>query len=103
MKSPSVFLVAALGLAGVQTVGSCAVTCGANAGKLAALRRGMSYEETARIMGCSGFIVAGPGPASAAFFTVEWDGPESMISARTQVDFQDGRLLSYSIGHRGAL
>ncbi|MBS0517819.1 MAG: hypothetical protein JSR90_03960 [Proteobacteria bacterium] len=80
----------------------CAADCGATAKKLATLRRGMSYDETAGIMGCPGNLMtpATPGAAYAAF---EWDGPESLVFNRTRIDFLDGKLLSYTTEQRGAL
>ncbi|MFI5001183.1 MAG: hypothetical protein ACHQK9_15005 [Reyranellales bacterium] len=81
----------------------CAMTCGANAEKLAALRRGMSYEEAANIMGCTGKVVSTNAPASGEASTVEWDGPGSLLFTRTQIDFLGGRLLSYTTGQRGGL
>jgi hypothetical protein len=84
-------------------VGGCAVTCGANPDKLAALRRGMSYEETSRIMGCGGTVVSPASPESGDPSTVEWDGPTSYVFTRTQMDFLGGKLQSYTTEQRGGL
>lgn len=81
----------------------CASGCGASPEKLAALRRGMSYDETTRIMGCQASVVAGGVPTGAGYSIVEWDGPSSRIFDRTRIDFLDGKLLSYSTELRGAL
>ena len=81
----------------------CAVQCGASAEKLAALKRGMTYEETAQIMGCPGNFVTHGNPSSGEFSIVEWDGPEQWVSKRTQVDFQGNKLLSYTTDLRGGL
>ena len=80
----------------------CALSCGANTDKLAQLQRGMSYEETARIMGCPGSTVSKYSPASGDHATVEWSGQDSLFM-RTQIDFLEGKLLSYTTGPRGAL
>jgi hypothetical protein len=48
----------------------------------------MSYEETTRIMGCSGSLVSPQGPASDEVSTIEWNGPGSILMA-TQLDFLD--------------
>jgi hypothetical protein len=79
----------------------CASTCGANPQKLSALQRGMSYEETTRIMGCQGTVVSPFGPLQGERSTVEWSGPAPYLSYRTQVDFLDGKLLSYTTEQRG--
>jgi hypothetical protein len=83
------------------SITGCAFQCGATPERLASLRRGMSYEETAQIMGCPGTNVTEQRPDSGEFATVEWNGPEQYISKRTQVDFLDGKLLSYTTGVRG--
>jgi hypothetical protein len=79
----------------------CASSCSANADKLAALKRGMSYGEATQVMGCQGWQVTPNGPDTAQLSTVEWDGPERGAVSRTQLDFRDGRLLSYTSDHRG--
>jgi hypothetical protein len=84
-------------------VSGCAATCGANPQKLALLRRGMSYAETSRIMGCPGELVSDQSPLAADYATVEWNGPESIFFKRTQIDFLDGKLLYYTTENRGAL
>jgi hypothetical protein len=81
-------------------VSGCAATCGATPDKLAALQRGMSYEETTRIMGCSGSLVSPQGPASAEVSTIEWTGPGTVFTG-TQLDFRDDRLLFYTTYARG--
>lgn len=89
-------------VAGALAAG-CASSCGSNATKLSELRRGMSYGETARIMGCNGLQVSQATVASGDFATVEWDGPISRIGGRTQMDFLDGRLLSFTTDRRYGL
>jgi hypothetical protein len=89
----------------VLTVGSavlasgCAGQCGANTAKLAELQRGMSYQDTSRIMGCSGALVSANAPGSGEASTVEWDGPDS-IFMRTQIEFLEGRLLFFTTSSR---
>ena len=73
--------------------------CGANSEKLAELRRGMSYEDTSRIMGCSGALVSADSPDSGEASTVEWTGPDS-IFMRTQIEFLEGRLLFFTTSSR---
>ena len=94
-------LAAALGVAvgSAVLVAGCASQCGADPEKLAALRRGMSYEETSRIMGCSGALVSANAPGSGEASTVEWDGPDS-IFMRTQIEFLEGRLLFFTTSSR---
>lgn len=84
-------------------VSGCAATCGANPQKLAALQRGMSYDETSRVMGCPGQLVSEYSPLSGDYATVEWSGPDSKIFKRTRIDFLDGKLLYYTTENRGAL
>jgi hypothetical protein len=84
-------------------LGGCAGTCRATDDKLAALRRDMSYEETAQVMGCQGKVVTANAPSSGEFSTVEWDGPRSYVFTGTQLDFLGGKLLSYTTGQRGGL
>jgi hypothetical protein len=95
---PTTILVAVCGL----LLAGCAAQCGASAEKLAELRRGMSYEETSRIMGCSGSVVTEYGPETGDYATVEWNGPSSFFT-RTRMDFLYGKLLSYTTEPRGAL
>jgi hypothetical protein len=82
---------------------ACAGTCRATDDKLAALRRGMSYDETVQVMGCPGKLVTASPPQSGEASTVEWDGPRSYVFTGTQIDFSGGRLLSYTTGQRGGL
>ena len=91
---------AGLAAAASVLVSGCAATCGANPHKLAALQRGMSYEETTRIMGCSGSPVSPQGPASGEVSTIEWTGPGTIFTA-TQLDFRDDHLLFYTTYSRG--
>lgn len=86
--------------AGASTTG-CASSCSASAEKLAALKRGMTYDEATRVMGCAGTPVTQNGPDSAEVSTVEWDGPNHGLVSRTQLDFREGRLLSYTSNNRG--
>jgi hypothetical protein len=97
LASASLLLVFA---AGASTSG-CASSCSANAGKLASLKRGMTYDEAAQVMGCSGKQVTPDGPDAAQVSSVEWSGPERGAVSRTQLDFRDGRLLSYTSDNRG--
>jgi len=84
-------------------LGGCAGTCRATDDKLAALRRGMSYEETVQVMGCPGKVTTANLPQSGEFSTVEWDGPRSYVFTGTEIDFSGGKLLSYTTGQRGGL
>lgn len=88
---------------GQASVSGCAMHCGASDARLSSLERGMSYEETARIMGCPGTQVTQQGPSAADFAIVEWDGPGSPFQSRTRVEFLEGKLLSYSTERRGSL
>ena len=93
----------AAGLACMLLQSGCAIGCGATSDRLAALRRGMSYDEASAIMGCPGMLLTNHNPSSGEFAIVEWSGPDSRVFTWTQLDFIDGRLLSYSTGRRGAL
>jgi len=93
----------ALAIASGTLVSGCAVQCGANPEKLASLRRGMTYAETAKIMGCPGEQVSANAPDSGEASTIEWDGPESVVFMRTQIAFLDGLLLFFTTGPRGGL
>jgi hypothetical protein len=88
-------------LAGALAQGGFAVS--ATAERLASLRRRMSYDETAAVMGCPGGLVTDRSPLTGEFAIVEWSGPASRVFSWTQIDFLDGKLLSYSTGRRGAL
>jgi hypothetical protein len=92
---------AVLTMIGCALLSGCGATCGANPEKLAALRRGMNYEETSRIMGCPGTVVSPRGPLPGEHSTVEWSGPAPYLSYRTQIDFLDDKLLSYTTEQRG--
>jgi len=81
----------------------CAGTCRATDDKLAALRRGMTYDETVQVMGCPGKVKTTNVPASGEASTVEWDGPQSYVFMGTRVEFSGGRLMSYTTGQRAGL
>jgi hypothetical protein len=83
-------------LAAASSTTGCASSCSANADKLAALKRGMSYEDAAGVMGCPGTQVTHDDVS-----TVEWSGPDRGMVSRTQLDFRDGHLLSFTTGNRG--
>jgi hypothetical protein len=87
---------AALTAAAMIGLPGCVATCGATPDRLAALQRGMSYQETARIMGCQGTVISPNGPASSEVSTVEWNGPlRGSVFTATQANFRDDRLLYY--------
>jgi hypothetical protein len=87
---------ASLGVAAGVLLSGCADTCGATLAKLATLQRGMSYDETSRIMGCYGRSVSPRGSTKADVSVLEWNGPGSILLVATQVDFIDDRLLYYT-------
>ncbi len=91
---------ASLTAASIMLVSGCTSTCGANPEKLAILQRGMSYGETARIMGCDGNVISPHSPASGEASVVEWNGPGSIFMA-TQAAFIDDRLLYYTTRTKG--
>ncbi len=95
----ALFFLAALG----TLAASDAFACSANEAKLQALRRGMTYSEATQVMGCDGTAVSHAQPQSGEFSTVEWSGSELAGITRTQLDFQDGRLLSFTTGRRAGL
>ncbi len=90
-------------LASSASIQGCAMTCNASSDKLAALRRGMTYDETVQVMRCPGAIVTAHGPNMADYAIVEWNGPDSPFFSRTRLNFLDGKLLSYVTEKRGAL
>ena len=85
-------------LAAASSTAGCASSCSASAEKLATFKRGMSYDEATGVMGCAGTPVTHD-PSNV--LTVEWDGPDRGVVSRTQLDFRDGRLLSFTTGNRG--
>jgi hypothetical protein len=97
MRRLATGLVGAVGSAILMA--GCAGQCGANTEKLAELQRGMSYQETSKIMGCSGALVSANSPDSGEASTVEWNGPDS-IFMRTQIEFLEGRLLYFTTSSR---
>jgi len=92
-------------LAAASSTTGCASSCSATPDKLAALKRGMSYDEATGVMGCHGTQVGTQvthdAPDTADVSTVEWDGPDRGVASRTQLDFRDGHLLSFTTGNRG--
>ena len=94
-------LATALGI-GSTALSGCAMNCGATEQKLMALRPGMTYADTAQVMGCPGSAVRNS-PASAEFETYEWNGPKDPFFTRTRILFQEGKLLSFITEKRGAL
>jgi hypothetical protein len=90
-----------LGLMGFAVIAAglmsgCGSSCGATAEKLSALQRGMSYQQSAAIMGCAGSPVSAEDSTVSRF---EWYGPSSLFTA-TELDFQDDRLLYYTTRSR---
>jgi len=55
------------------------------------------------VMGCGGTPISAAGPLADNYATVEWDGSELSGLTRTQIDFQNGRLLSFTTGRRAGL
>ena len=100
-RSTSVRICLLAAIASLAT--GCATYCSATDAKLSKLQRGMTYAETAEVMGCNGWQVSRASVASGDFATVEWDGPGPRPSPRAQMDFQDGRLLSFTTGRRFGL
>lgn len=88
-------------IAGSALLSGCATSCGANTDKLATLRRGMSVQEASGVMGCEGASVARSPESDVT--TKEWNGPGAPIVNRTQLDFEDGRLLSFTTDKRYGL
>jgi hypothetical protein len=64
---------------------------------------GHELSGSARRHGLSGLDGPEQGPATGSYATIEWNGPDSALFKRTRVYFLDGKLLSYSTEHRGAL
>jgi hypothetical protein len=96
----------AIGAASLATIAAlsssgCAATCAATPDKLTALQRGMTLDEATAVMGCRGMTVLGNDRDRTATAIYEWDGPERGRVSRTQLDFEDGRLLSYTSDSRG--
>ena len=99
MKQIALFIVTAAGLLAAGNAWACSATTD----KLQALRRGMTYEQAAEVMGCSGTPLSAASPQSGDYATVEWNGSELPGLSRTQIDFQNGRLLSFTTGRRAGL
>jgi hypothetical protein len=102
MRRSTVLRLSLLATGGVLAAG-CASACSTTSTKLAQLRRGMTYDEAARVIGCTGRQVSGASVASGVFATVEWNGPGPALFTDTQADFRDGRLLSFTTGRRYGL
>ncbi|MBS0221331.1 MAG: hypothetical protein JSR91_11385 [Proteobacteria bacterium] len=81
----------------------CTTYCSATDAKLSQLRRGMTYAEAAEVMGCNGWQMSRAKDDTGDVATVEWDGPGSRLAPRTQLDFRNGRLLSFTTGRRFGL
>lgn len=102
MTLPLILRLAILGIAGGSAAG-CVSPCTASADKLAALRRGMTYPETVQVMGCEGSQVSPTSVASGGLATMAWGGPGRPLSTHTLMEFEDGRLLSFTTGQRYGL
>jgi hypothetical protein len=98
-RTIALFIVTA---ASLLTAGN-AEACSATTDKLQALRRGMTYEQATEVMGCSGTRISAASPQSGDYATVEWNGSELPGVTRTQIDFLNGRLLSFTTGRRAGL
>ncbi|MBL6618278.1 MAG: hypothetical protein ISP45_30000 [Reyranella sp.] len=73
----------------------CSPVCGATPERLAALQRGMSYQETSAIMKCDARSMTAPGAQGLA--RAEWNGrgPDLTMTV-TEIEFLDGALLYYN-------
>jgi len=89
-------------LASLSLASGCALTCSANDRNLSELRRGMSYDEASRVMGCQGSVASEYTPTTGDYAIVEYNGPYSLFM-RTRLDFLQGRLLYFTTEPRGAL
>jgi len=78
------------------------MTCSATDQKLSQLQRGMTYDETSRVMGCRGSVVSEYAPTVGDYATVEYDGPSSLFM-RTRLDFLEGKFLYYTTQSRAGL
>ena|SRR5471032_2548477 len=95
----ALFIVTAAGLLAADDAAACSATTD----KLQALRRGMTYQQAVEVMGCSGTTLSPTSPQSGDHATIEWSGSELPGLTRTQIDFQNGRLLSFTTGRRAGL
>jgi hypothetical protein len=87
-------------LAGLLMLGGCATSgCGATPQRLESLRRGMTPQEVAQVMGCPG--TPWPRDEASTVTTLEWNGPGGLLSV-VDVDFQNDRMLYYTMRTRGA-
>ena len=100
MRGPLVVMIGLMA-GGSVSLSACNVACGVNDDKLAALRRGMSYEQVSQVMGCGGELITAYGPATGDYAIVEWAGPLP-LSNRTRLEFLNDKLMSYSTERRGA-
>jgi hypothetical protein len=100
MKPPLAMGLILLGAA--TTLSACNIACSASSNKLAALKRGMSYDEVSRVMGCAGDVVTGAAPDRSDYAIVEWGGP-LILSRRTRMQFLNDQLIGYTTEPRGAL
>lgn len=89
---------AGLMTAAMVQLSGCAGTCGATSDRLATLRRGMSYQEAAGIMGCPGKELSRQ--PSGEISAVEWDGPGPNLFMATLIEFLDDELLYYTTRSR---
>ena len=93
-----------LALAGLAVLAAgltsgCTSSCSATAEKLGTLQRGMTYQQSAAVMGCAGAPVTAEDMANGNVSRFEWTGPGSILTA-TELDFQDDRLLYYTTRSR---
>ena len=90
----------ALAGAAILSLSGCATPCSATAEKLASLQRGMSYQETAAIMGCSGKAQSPGRSQESQVSVVEWEGPGPDWFMSTELEFVDDKLLFYTTRSR---
>jgi hypothetical protein len=93
-KAKTFFALAALAGVTLGMASGCSSSCFATTAKLAALERGMSYQDSTRIMGCPGSPVDATSSMDEGVLRFVWYGPDSVFM-ETELDFQDGRLLYY--------
>jgi hypothetical protein len=84
-------------MAAMALLSGCAGSCGATSDRLAALQRGMSYQEAAGIMGCPGTERM---RQPTGEMSVEWDGPGPNLFTATDIEFVDDKLLYYTTRSR---
>lgn len=86
-----------LGLGGCVGAASPGSACATSVDSLAGLREGMSYQQVAQAIGCSGTIDRSGTVDGSQVTVARWSGPGASPFSATLVNFRNDRLVAVAV------